>query len=220
MAFGLDDWGNVDTNLFVGAAAGLALTGFRVGPMRAITLAYKSRFFGGPLFHKSVRKAEIDRLRTDLDSLDHHHEAYVLVKGDMGVGKSCLIDTVLHEKNGVVRIDILAGTSQDDVLKKCFCEITGSPFTFFDEDSVRRVLFCYRFIFSSSPTLVMAMRERPPGTDYAQVTGAVRSLSRMGVKVIVDAAPNSAPPELTTTKRQIVINIGVLTQTRCALFPN
>jgi hypothetical protein len=75
MTFGLDDAGNVATTvqLFVGAAG---LTALAAG-------LHKSRFFGGPLFRKSVRKSEIDRLRTNLDSLVDL-ASYVVVKGDKG----------------------------------------------------------------------------------------------------------------------------------------
>ena len=220
---GLDDMGNVATivQLFLGAAGVTALTaGLRVGPMRAMTLAYKSRFFGGPLFRVSVRKSEIDRLRTDLDSLVDL-ASYVVVKGDKGIGKSCMIDTALHGMKGVVRTKISPDTSEVDVLKQCYRKITGGPgFTFFDEEAnVKRVLFWYKSFHGSSPTVVMAMSERTAGSGYAQVTGAVRTLAELGVRVIVDASPNSAPPDLTTTKRQIEINISVMTSDQMRSIP-
>lgn len=76
--------------------------------------------------------------------------SYLVVQGQKGVGKSCLVDTVLYKEKGVMCTKISPGTIENDGLKKCFHEIAGSGSTFFDERvNAKRVLFWYNLLFRS-----------------------------------------------------------------------
>ena len=56
--------------------------------------------------------------------------------------------------------------------------------------------------------MVIRVPERQTGQPYADVTSAVRDLADdYGLRVVVDGSPNSLPPELLATKREIVIAV-------------
>eukprot|EP01036_Dinobryon_divergens_P038630 gene38630-50732_t len=59
-----------------------------------------------------------------------------------------------------------------------------------------------------SPIVVIGVPERLSGQPYADVPSAVRDLAdNYGLRVVVDGCPNSLPPELLATKREMVIAV-------------
>lgn len=92
---------------FVVGAGGLALASAagiipRVGLGRALTLGYRSYFqTTNPL---SVRTSEIKHLNDLL--LRMERSSYIVVTGERGYGKTCLIDTTLNRQFGVVKISV------------------------------------------------------------------------------------------------------------------
>ena len=74
----------------------------RVGPVRALSLRFKSYFkTTQPL---SVRKSDINQLSNMLLSMERGE--YITVTGGKGIGKTCLIDTTLNRHLGVVKISV------------------------------------------------------------------------------------------------------------------
>lgn len=65
----------------------------------------------------------------------------------------------------------------------------------------------------------MTTSERPLGKQPAELTGAVRRLSRLGINVVVDASPNSLQPNLLTTTRQHVLYVDELSRDDIRSFP-
>jgi predicted Zn-dependent protease with MMP-like domain len=56
--------------------------------------------------------------------------------------------------------------------------------------------------------VVISVPERSIGENYASVTSATRELAdKFGLRVIIDGSPNSIPPDLKATGREIVIDI-------------
>ena len=56
--------------------------------------------------------------------------------------------------------------------------------------------------------MVISVPERQTGQNYADVTSAVRDLADLyGLRVVVDGSPNSIPPELLATKREMVVAV-------------
>jgi hypothetical protein len=92
----------------LGAGAGglVILSGFgmvhRVGLGRALTLGLRSYFKTTKSL--SVRKAEVQRLSESM--LNMGRGSYIVVTGEAGYGKSCLIDTTLNNLCGVVKISV------------------------------------------------------------------------------------------------------------------
>jgi Cdc6-like AAA superfamily ATPase len=93
--------------LTVGSGGAALWYTFRKGPYRAWHLARSSKGWQAPVH--SVRNAEVDLVRYKLSSLSG--ESYVVVRGPKGVGKTCIVDSVLEERPGVLRFDIYPGTT-------------------------------------------------------------------------------------------------------------
>jgi hypothetical protein len=74
----------------------------KVGAGRALTLHLKSILTSASPF--SIRSKEINYLRSNLKALRKGH--YLVVTGGKGLGKTCLINSVLHRYGGVVTISV------------------------------------------------------------------------------------------------------------------
>jgi hypothetical protein len=67
---------------------------------------------------------------------------------------------------------------------------------------------------------VIRVPERISGQSYADVPSAVRALADdFGLRVIVDGSPNSIPPELLTTKREMVIVVEPMSREEIESIP-
>ena len=83
-----------------------------------------------------------------------------------------------------------------------------------------RVLFWYRLLFQTPPVLVMEVNERSEREAYADVTPATRELAdTYGLKVIVDGCPDSLPPNLFSTLREIVMDIEPMSREAIESIP-
>ena len=74
----------------------------RVGLGRALTLYFRSYF--KTAYPLSVRKSEIQLLSESMGDMERG--SYIIVTGEKGYGKSCLIDTAVHRHCGVVKVDV------------------------------------------------------------------------------------------------------------------
>ena len=96
----------VDLKTIIGLGGLTALSNLgalpKVGAGRALTLYMRSKFTPASPF--SVRAKEISFLRSTLASLRRGH--YLVVTGGKGLGKSCLIDSVLSQYGGVIKISV------------------------------------------------------------------------------------------------------------------
>ena len=196
------------------AGVGWKMTG-EIGPLRAVSLALKSKLIGGPNSGmKSIRFSQIGDLNMLLNNVTR--DFYIVVEGPKGVGKSTMIDTCLKGKKGVVRVMISPSTKEDDVVSICQNEIIGGAGWKVNMNlsaNTNRVLFWYHLFFRGQfPIVVMHTSELAPGTLPAELTGAVRRLSRLGINVVVDASPNSLQPDLLTTTREHVIYVEELSR--------
>ena len=74
------------------------------------------------------------------------------------------------------------------------------------EGSACRLIFFYSFLFKRSPIVVFNVPQRESGEKYADLPAAVRDVADIyDLRVIVDSSPDSIPPQLLTTKREIAI---------------
>ena len=82
------------------AGAGWKMTGLRIGPLRAVSLALKSKLIGGPNGGvKSIRVSQIGNLNMLLNNVTR--DFYVVVKGPKGVGKSTISTHASRESVGL-----------------------------------------------------------------------------------------------------------------------
>ena len=185
----------------------------RIGPGRAIWLALRSRYAFKP-YPESLRLAEIKVLRRVIAE-KNFGQSYVVVTGEKGVGKTCLLNSVTSKTAGVIKLEAQPRHSEDTIIKNTLQQLTKLPFDFIPPfESAKRVIFWYRlFTFGRSPIVVINATERKVGQDYAGLTGAVRTLvDRYKLRVIVDSSPNSLDETLLRTKRQIVFEIQPMTK--------
>jgi hypothetical protein len=93
---------DLKTILGIGTTSGIVLTAFGIAPKvgvgRSIVLALKPILSFLP--NSSVRKKDMKILSQKLATLSGGR--YVVVTGGKGFGKSCLIQTALHRKFGVI----------------------------------------------------------------------------------------------------------------------
>jgi len=98
----LSNLSDVKTILGIGTASGIVLSAVgitpKVGVGRSIILALKPTisFLSTP----SARKVDMKILTENIATLSDGR--YILVTGGKGLGKSCLIQTTLHRKFGVI----------------------------------------------------------------------------------------------------------------------
>jgi putative protein kinase ArgK-like GTPase of G3E family len=98
----LSNLSDVKAILGIGTASGIALSAVGIAPKvgvgRSLILALKSTlsFKSTP----SARKVDMKILSQNLNTLSDG--TYILVTGGKGFGKSCLIQTALHRKFGVI----------------------------------------------------------------------------------------------------------------------
>jgi hypothetical protein len=101
---------NLKTVISVGGTGFAVLSNLgalpKVGCGRAIILHFQSKFRSASPY--SVREKEIKFLRSKLESFDRGR--YVVVTGGKGLGKTCLIDSVLNRYGGVVTISVRVST--------------------------------------------------------------------------------------------------------------
>ena len=124
--------------------------------------------------------------------------------GPKGVGKTCLVESATERTPGVIRINVRAGMSSDEIIRKAMLEIANlKPFVNFMDplSNAKRVLFFHNIFFSSRPIVTISLSERSEKNDPAEITAAVRELLELGVRVVIDASPNSLDSRILDTNR-------------------
>jgi len=185
----------------------------RIGPGRAVYIALRSRFAFKPV-PESLRLAEVNLIKRKIVDKDLR-QGYLVVTGEKGVGKTCLLNTVTSKTAGVINVEAQPKHSQDDIIKNVLKKLTRINFDFIVPfHSAERVVFWYRlFTFGRSPIIVINATEREVGQEYASLTGAVRTLvDKYKLRVIVDGSPNSISESLLRTERERIIDIKPMTR--------
>lgn len=183
----------------------------RVGPARAAWIALRSRFSSNPL-PNSLRTAELKSLKTMLLKKDLG-QGYLVITGEKGIGKSCLIQTATNKTPGVINLSVSPGTKHDDIVKNALQKLTGTlgirPF-----GSAKRVVFWHRLFTSGrSPIIILNPNEKKASETYAGLTSAVKTLVEdYNLRVVVNGTLNSFDKSLIRTNREIVLKIEPMTK--------
>eukprot|EP01035_Chromulina_nebulosa_P022069 gene22069-28567_t len=199
----------------VPATAALSLSGLvpRIGPGRAIWIAFRSRF----AFSKmpvSVRDVEVKQIKEEISN-KNFGQSYLIITGDKGIGKSCLLSTATNRTCGIVNVEVQPGESENNIIKASLQNLVNLPFEFVPHRySARRVIFWYYLLsFGNTPTIIINATERKTGQEYASLTGAVRTLvDKFKLRVIIDGSPNSLDDSLFRTERAEAIEIKPMTK--------
>ena len=200
----------ITTGGVVLSAAGLVP---RIGPGRAAWIALRSRF-AFKAVPQSLRYTELKLLKRKLAKREFG-QSYLVVTGEKGVGKSCMISTVTSKTVGVINVKVPAGETEKIIVKDTLKLLTDPPFKFMDPlKSAPRVIFWFRlFTLGRSPIIVLEVSERKVGQEFADLTGAVRTLvEKYKLRVVVDGSPNSLDESLLRTTRQRVFDIVPMTK--------
>jgi hypothetical protein len=201
--------------IVVPTTALLSLTGLvpRIGPGRAVWIAFRSRFAPKKL-PESIRDVELRQIRKSI-SQKNFGQGYLVVTGDKGIGKSCLLSTCTNKTCGIINIEVQPGDKEKDIIRASLQSLVNMPFDFIPPyDSARRVVFWYQiFSFGNTPTIIINATERKLGQESASLTGAVRTLvDKYKLRVIVDGSPNSLDESLLNTERALILDVKPMTK--------
>jgi len=198
--------------ILAGAAAtcfGLGGHYLATGPASATCLIAAPWWPDSNITTQSYRHDLVRRLQDAAKSCSKHRGLYVVVTGGKGYGKTTAILTAFAGRIGLVRTIIHPGTTEQEILNNVMGKIaviTGEP------RYAGRVMSWFQLLTFGRPlVLVLSVSEVMVGQKYAELTGAVRALADQGHIVIVDASPNSIPPELLTTLRENVVDVDAMT---------
>jgi hypothetical protein len=105
-------------------AGGAVVTGLvpRIGPGRAVFVALRSHFAFKPV-PESLRSAGIKLLKIRLADKDFG-QSYLVLTGEKGVGKSCLLRTVTSKTLGVITVNVPAGEGEKTIIKNTLQRLT------------------------------------------------------------------------------------------------
>lgn len=197
------------TALVISIAASSA--GFlpRVGPLRAVVLAARSKLRGAhPLSH---RITDVQSLLSNMATLEKGQ--YVVVTGAKGIGKSCVVETATRHTCGIVSLDVPAGARHETIIQRSLMEVTNIRLPFLNiHPSARRVLFWYGLFLRAPPIVILRVAERMDLDNYAEVPSAARELAHLGLRVLIDGSTNSLPIETLNTKREVVMDLEPMTK--------
>lgn len=189
----------------------------RVGPGRAMALAASCRLLSAGT-RVSQRDAEVTGLRRMTRSAGQ--DQYCVVVGPKGVGKTCIVNTATTHAWGVVRVRIAAGTPHDSIVKSTLLAVTRSNLTSMNQEpDAMRVAWWHHLLFRMPLTVVLQAVERAPGKEFAEISGAARTLLELGVRVIVDASHNALSDEVFATKREHVLTVEPMSRALLESIP-
>jgi Cdc6-like AAA superfamily ATPase len=102
----------------------------RIGLGRAIWIALRSRF-AFKLVPESLRLAEINLLKRKIADKDFG-QGYLVVTGEKGVGKTCLLNTVTSKTAGVIKVKAQPKDDENTIIKNTLLNLTNPQFKFMD----------------------------------------------------------------------------------------
>ncbi|XJO77746.1 hypothetical protein BDV3_002287 [Batrachochytrium dendrobatidis] len=132
----------------------------RISPGRAVWIALRSRFAFKPV-PESIRFEEAKLLKSRLADKDFG-QGYLVVIGEKGVGKSCLLSTVTSKMPGVITVEAQPSDNENTIIKNTLQQLTNPLFKSMNPlEMAPRVIFWYRFFtLGRSPIVIINAAER------------------------------------------------------------
>ena len=211
----------------------------RLGPGRAIALGLRSRLFpvGSTLPQRAPEVKHLQRMVQTAAA-----DQYSVVQGPKGVGesramarcdllllqmppthapvprrrlagKTCIINTAMRNKCGIVRVSVAAGSSQEKIVADVLLAVTRSRLRSYDQsEDARRVLWFHHLFFRVPATVILQASERDAGKGYAAISSSCRSLVGYGLRVVVDASHNALSESAVATLREQVLQVEAMSR--------
>jgi hypothetical protein len=86
-------------------------------------------------------------------------QMYIVVTGQKGIGKTCLIDTALKYTCGVTKVDVKPDADGDYIIDAALRNLTNMRFNFIDRRaSAKRLIWWYNLVASQPPILYLMPR--------------------------------------------------------------
>lgn len=189
-------------------AATTVIVSAGVLPRSAIVLGLRSKIFGlpGKSYSTTDRKDLLEKMTTAYQQLTKDSGTFIAVAGPKGVGKTCLVRTVVHGRFGVISVELDAGMDQNDIKAAAHRTLARNKdinTNINNRSSAQSVVTWHNRIFRCPPTIILEVPERQVGTSaISGVATAAREISNMGCRVIVDASDNALPISALETSRE------------------
>lgn len=102
--------------VLIPGALSLSVSGFfpKIGPGRALWIGIRSRFALNA-YPESIRFQDLERVKSYIFD-KNFGQGYLVVTGQKGVGKTCLVNTALNKTSGVIRIKALPNHTEDVII--------------------------------------------------------------------------------------------------------
>jgi hypothetical protein len=129
---------------------------------------------------------------------------YLVVTGEQGVGKTCLLDTVTSKNPGEIKVEASPSDAEHTIVENVLHELAGMEVRHISAvSSVNRVICWHRFFtLGRFPIVVIDAVYPGVGQDKACLTGAVRTLvDNYKLRVVVEGSPNPLDETRSRTKR-------------------
>jgi hypothetical protein len=156
------------------------------------TAAVMLRFSRYPArYIDSVRTSEVRDIAKALEALEYGKERFILLYGPKGVGKTTALSTGLGKLRGVIHVDVQRKMTASEIInvvhKKIWFYTYAGSMTKEVQVAAQNVINTYNRIWGP-PVVVLDLVNKQESTLGPDALGAARTLSRNGVKVIIDAS--------------------------------
>jgi hypothetical protein len=178
------------------------------GPLRALWLSNRK-----PVVERQcIRLDMINRVQETLESHNiRDNIRFLVIYGEKGIGKSCLINSALQNTPGVIPINISPGLSAHKIIEKVVDDITQSKECYWYKTMyAKKAIFWFRlFNFGNSPIVYLnAMKPKNQLQRPAKIIDAAAYLvAEYGIRVIVEGQPEAFDEYLYFSRRSDIIEV-------------
>jgi hypothetical protein len=131
------------------------------------------------------KKGFVELVRNKLSSLSG--ESYVVVRGPKGAGKTCIVDSVLENRPGILRFDIPPATTYREIMNDVFTAVSGNSGPLQAQKSRAKDILKWHNRFYANDPFVIAFHvmERFPPSIYADIGSVSRYLGAFDFKCLL-----------------------------------
>jgi hypothetical protein len=148
-------------------------------------------------------------------------QEFAVVVGPKGIGKSTAVATAADGLPGVIIIkEVRPGTTKDVIMEKVWSKLNGklNENNQDSEERARKIIQEFKYISGGkAPIVIISADMRPINDKPAELTATGRSLTEIGLNVLIDASENAMPSSL--TGREMILEMTELNDTYMRKLP-